>query len=64
MGGMFRGGNEELEKPRSEVRKGRGKAKSHLGQNTIKGDVSRIKYVRENKAEGMGGEQRRPEVEG
>lgn len=58
---MFGGGNEEQEKPRSEVRKGRGTAKSHLGQNMIKGDVSRIKYVRENKVEGIGGEQRKPE---
>lgn len=34
---MFGGGNEEQEKPRSEVRIGRGKAKSHLGQNMIQG---------------------------
>lgn len=32
-------GNEEQERPCGEVREGREKAKSHLGQNTRKEDV-------------------------
>lgn len=52
---MFRG-NDEQERPCGEVREGREKAKSHLGQNTRKEDVSEIKYVRQNKMEGKEGE--------
>lgn len=49
-------GNEEQERPCGEVRERREKAKSHLGQNTRKEDVSEIKYVRQNKMEGKEGE--------